>query len=298
MDSLAHHLSLLSTPSVERALKKQLRQDRITHLRSINLDSRFVLALHRACGSPPLFANLRCGVWYVPPSIRTGTCYFKSTDGHAGRWDFSLSRINLQTALAAARDHSVMIVDSTRSGKRFPDALTKTVAIWCCVINCSVHGAGGDGNTLWLPDWISASEASQIERLVDRWVAALLRPALAPVLTKLRSHLKKPLRPFWCCPELDTYEGGADWHHGRATGEQGHAEGADYGIAAEASTRTRVGMPPASDSEGNVNYYPVYCVCASAVRSAATSREHHSWTYVQGALRWTSRDARIGLGDH
>lgn len=31
--------------------------------------------------SLPLFANLRCGLWYVAPPV-PDTCYFKSTDGH------------------------------------------------------------------------------------------------------------------------------------------------------------------------------------------------------------------------
>ena len=137
MDALAEHLSITRPGvfSVTRELKKQLGADRISHLRSIELDSRFVLTVHEGRAKPQLFANFRCGLWYVPPAVRAGCCYFKSTDGHANHWGFSLSRLNLQAALAAAGGGSVMIVDSTRSGKRFPDALTKTVPIWCCVLN-------------------------------------------------------------------------------------------------------------------------------------------------------------------
>ena len=114
--------------SAIRGLKKQMRQDRISHLRSIDLDAHFVSHTHHRLGSPPTFANLRCGAWYVPPSICDGTCYFKSTDGHTGNWGFSLSRLNLQVALAAAASGRVMVVDSTRSGKRYPDALSKRAA--------------------------------------------------------------------------------------------------------------------------------------------------------------------------
>ena len=299
MDALAHHLELLRVPCVERELKKQLRNDRIAHLRSIDADSQFVRATHLSCGSPPLFANLRCGVWYVPPSIRAGTCYFKSTDGHAGHWGFSLSRINLQAALAAGLHQSVMIVDSTRSGKRFPDALTKTVPIWCCVINRVLRNADGgkpdsgakhsdprpswDG-ALWLPEWISPSEASQIESLVNKWVAALLRPTLAPVLELLRRYLHRPLRPIWCCPEHGVYDGRAEWHHGCAHGarasELAHCP---LGRAAcdRASESSARGKPEAGVAVCP-GHYAVYCVSASAVRSAAISREHHSWTYIQG----------------
>ena len=114
--------------SAIRGLKKQMRHDRISHLRSIDLDARFVSHTHHRLGSPPTFANLRCGAWYVPPSICDGTCYFKSTDGHTGNWGFSLSRLNLQVALAAAASGRVLVVDSTRSGKRYPDALSKRAA--------------------------------------------------------------------------------------------------------------------------------------------------------------------------
>ena len=114
--------------SAIRGLKKQMRQDRISRLRSIDLDAHFVSHTHHRLGSPPTFANLRCGAWYVPPSICDGTCYFKSTDGHTGNWGFSLSRLNLQVALAAAASGRVMVVDSTRSGKRYPDALSKRAA--------------------------------------------------------------------------------------------------------------------------------------------------------------------------
>ena len=119
-----------------RQLHKQRRADIIAHLRSLDHDANFVAAVHLALGAPPTLANLRCGVWHVPPSIASfGHCYFKSTDGHAGQWDFSRTRLNLQVALAAGGDaRGVVLVDSTRSGKRFPDALSKTVPIWCCVL--------------------------------------------------------------------------------------------------------------------------------------------------------------------
>lgn len=33
---------------------------------------------------------------------------------------------------------SILIVDSTRQGKRLPDALAKTIPIWCAVVNRTV----------------------------------------------------------------------------------------------------------------------------------------------------------------
>ena len=50
----------------------------------------------------------------------TRTCYFKSTDGHAGNWSFSLIRLNLHVALQAAAAGGCFVVDATRRGKTFP----------------------------------------------------------------------------------------------------------------------------------------------------------------------------------
>lgn len=269
-----------------RRLKQQLRRDRIAHLRSIHLDAMFVREVHGFLGKPPALANLRCGVWYIAPDISSGHCYFKSTDGHAGKWAFSLSRINLNAALAAATHGMSMIVDATRSGKRFPDALTKTVPIWCCVINRAVArrwaqltpgdgagalGGGGGGSadatgdvpedcapgdetavrpgaaaewdcSLRLPCWVSPSEASQIERIIEPAVASLCAGPMSPIVDRLCRALRAPLAPFWL-----------------AAGEP-------------------LVSPP---RDGSTNW--VVCVAASRVMGAAAAREAHSWSYVQGA---------------
>jgi hypothetical protein len=83
--------------------------------------------------SLPLLANLRCGVWYSPHF--DGSCYFKSTDGHTGNWSFSCTRLNIHVAQLAAKHGGCIIVDATRRGKRYPDSLSKTIPIWCCVVN-------------------------------------------------------------------------------------------------------------------------------------------------------------------
>ncbi|CAM9703202.1 unnamed protein product, partial [Laminaria digitata] len=81
----------------------------------------------------PVFANLRNGLWYGREW--DGACYFKSTDGHSRRWSFSYTRLNMHLAAAAAASGGCILVDSTRTGKRFPDSFTATVPIWCCVLN-------------------------------------------------------------------------------------------------------------------------------------------------------------------
>lgn len=48
-----------------------------------------------------------------------------------------------------------------------PDALSKTIPIWCAVINRLLFGAG----EVYLPEEIiGASEAAQIQEKVDAWV--------------------------------------------------------------------------------------------------------------------------------
>ena len=64
-------------------------------LESIRLDSEFVASIADLY-QLPLVANERCGSWYISPSKKAGSAYFKSTDGHMGQWSFSMRRLNLQ----------------------------------------------------------------------------------------------------------------------------------------------------------------------------------------------------------
>ena len=115
----------------------QLRRRNLSignHLRSIDADAQFIEAVSTAYNRP-LVANERCGSWYIPPNRKHGSCYFKSTDGHIGQWNFSLRRLNLHL-LKIIRDgdgygfvsrarlrymlrekNRCIIVDSTRRGK-------------------------------------------------------------------------------------------------------------------------------------------------------------------------------------
>ena len=265
---------------VIRALHQRRRQNRIDHLRSIDHDVAFVLCAHRALGELPLLSNLRCGVWYVPPEHASGSCYFKSTDGHVGCWGFSLSRLNLQVALAAARAGGVVLVDSTRSGKRFPDALTKTVPIWCCVVNRALaierqregrqRDASAWDTALHLPDWIPPSETSQIEARLGGWVEALLRPALAPVLAQLSKALDRPLRPGWLCPPAE------------------EARAASHAPTAMDDALSRYARQAVTESEAAAArgqpFAWVHCLCASEVSSAEYARARcGGYEYIQGA---------------
>lgn len=108
--------SLLTLNQVLKHLKRE-ESGLYNCIHSISADTTFVRSIAAQYRQLPLCANLRCGLWYTPdPDL---TCYFKSTDGHYGNWNFSLTRLNLHVALAAASGGGCIIVDATRRGKTF-----------------------------------------------------------------------------------------------------------------------------------------------------------------------------------
>ncbi|KAJ9317446.1 hypothetical protein DTO271D3_2267 [Paecilomyces variotii] len=194
-------LSSLHFPSAEQSLSQtlaSLRRSALSvsnRLRSIEADARFV---HEVVDhyDLPLIANERCGSWYIPPDSKAGSAYFKSTDGHTGQWDFSFRRLNLQI-LPIARDHGgCIIVDSTRRGKLMPDALSKTVPIWCAVMNRALFPSQTAYHAVQFPpDYLGPSEESQIERRIDGFVQAL--KALKLDIEALRESLGRPIKIAW-----------------------------------------------------------------------------------------------------
>jgi len=163
-------LQLPDRPSLTRILRDVKRQEHSIRncVASVVYDARtFVREVGKAYGWP-VYGNRRCGAWYVPPdasssssssSSYTRLCYFKSTDGHVNKWGFSFARLNLHVALDAVRHGGCVVVDATRRGKMFPDALSKTVPIWCAVVNTAVALYRMDASTadvpleFDLPDW-------------------------------------------------------------------------------------------------------------------------------------------------
>ncbi|KAI0397055.1 initiator tRNA phosphoribosyl transferase [Xylariaceae sp. FL0594] len=186
-------------------------------LRSIREDAVFVEEVADAFGVRPLVANERCGSWYIDPALKGGSAYFKSTDGHTGQWNFSLRRLNLHLLPLIAEHDGCIIVDSTRRGKQMPDALSKTVPIWCCVLNRVLFpdhdddddnpaGEGGgmgcecEHHMLYTPpNVVSRSEHAQAEARIPAHVAAL--KALDIDIAALRRQISKPLRPIWITPD-------------------------------------------------------------------------------------------------
>ncbi len=175
---------LSGTPNFSTTLSS-VRQSTLSihnRLSSIVLDSEFVTSVAEAYGLP-LVANERCGSWYIPPALKFSSTYFKSTDGHMGEWGFSLRRLNMQLLDVVAKRGGAVVVDSTRRGKSMPDALSKTVPIWCCVINRATFGSESPNGELFTPpSAVSKSEHAQIEKRIDGFVKQFL-VCLIPLIT-------------------------------------------------------------------------------------------------------------------
>ncbi|KAI0875510.1 initiator tRNA phosphoribosyl transferase [Hypoxylon argillaceum] len=170
-------------------------------LRSIRDDADFVSEV-AAAFARPLVANERCGSWYIDPAAKAESAYFKSTDGHAGQWNFSARRLNLHLLPLVGRHDGVVVVDSTRRGKQMPDALSKTVPIWCCVLNHVLFPNPLEPHRLYTPPHVvSPSEHAQAEARIPEHVAALTA-LLAPAdVAAQRRFVSKPLRPVWVTPD-------------------------------------------------------------------------------------------------
>jgi hypothetical protein len=84
--------------------------------------------------------------------------------------------------------NSLIIVDSTRRGKRFPDALSKTIPIWCAVLNrarISLLPPNDKNSDATLSDWnlhgglwtlptaVGRSEHAQIDSMIEAWCKRL-----------------------------------------------------------------------------------------------------------------------------
>jgi tRNA A64-2'-O-ribosylphosphate transferase len=171
-------------------------------------------------------------------------------------WDFNIRRNNLHLIPIIAQHGGCMIVDSTRKGKRIPDALSKTIPIWCCTINRAVdiyrRRCHSQNSALpWdlqfhsLPSAVSRSEHAQIETKISAFVQRLLDSGVN--MEAVSNGLKKPLRPIWFTPQ---------------------------------SYDSLIESPP-PDFE-DADFYPVVCLSASeAVETGFQSRL--GYLYVQGS---------------
>ncbi|KAJ3692070.1 hypothetical protein LUZ60_012420 [Juncus effusus] len=198
----------LTLSKAARKIKKSQTTSLYNSLRSIYEDSAFVLEIAGIWPELPLVANLRCGLWYAPRF--DATCYFKSTDGHQNNWGFSTTRLNLHVAVLAGQKGGCIIVDSTKKGKRFPDSLSKTIPIWCCVLNRAIKNhlqIKSDAQienqsmeidldiSLHLPLWIPETEKNAINSNLNKWTNDF--ESCGADINSLANFIKKPLRPLW-----------------------------------------------------------------------------------------------------
>lgn len=205
-----HKEDLLLLKQSFRDVSKELRKNSRSvknRLHSILLDSQWVKQVYQSYGSRPLIPNERCGLWYVEPSFITETAYFKSTDGHTTQWSFSTRRLNFHLLDIMIENNGLIIVDSTRRGKTMPDALSKTIPIWCAVLNYVMYGSGHESNWFFAPlNIISKSEASSIIKLIPEFSQNLMDLKLVS-RTELNDKFKgKYIRPMWVYPGMSLPE--------------------------------------------------------------------------------------------
>jgi tRNA A64-2'-O-ribosylphosphate transferase len=81
-----------------------------------------------------------------------------------------------------------------------PDALSKTIPIWCSVINRVLFPAEPQFHDLYTPPQVvSNTEHAQISTLLPYFETSLR--ALDVSIDTYKCHISKPLRPIWVTPE-------------------------------------------------------------------------------------------------
>ncbi|QLQ81258.1 hypothetical protein HG537_0F00190 [Torulaspora globosa] len=189
---------------IHKVIKKDDRSLR-NRLQSILLDNDFLCnTVLPRFPNFPVVPNERCGLWYCDPKQYDQTSYFKSTDGHVNQWDFSVRRLNFHLLPTIANSSGIIIVDSTRRGKKIPDALSKTVPIWCAVLNSIAmqhRDDSGEREVLYLPPTsVSESERHSIRMRLPSLVKKLNEFDIIDG-RKLHEQLGgRLLRPFWVYP--------------------------------------------------------------------------------------------------
>lgn len=196
------------------ALTRAVRRETVTvhaRLRSILNDAQWLadaLAESASCGALPVFTNTRAGDWYVPRERVTGSCCFKSHDGHRGTIGFSVTRLNLALAACAARREGAVVVDATSGSKRFPDSCV-TVAVWAAVIN-AVRGTDSvEGASLrdFFPSWLPRGIFEDANRAVAS-ATAELPDALADLIrAELNDLGTRALVPTYVCQPSSSLSG-------------------------------------------------------------------------------------------
>ena len=262
--------------------ERVIRRDRVglrARLFSIESDSAFVARVRLALGSIPFLGNRRNGAWYARDYA--GTSYFKSTDGHQNQCRFSMARANLDVAAQVVKAGGAVIVDSTRRGKRFPDSFSRTVPIWCAVLNGIAFGTV----CLHLPPWIPQIERRRLLEVVRKWIDTVQETA-PDVAEIIRSYVALPLHPVWLSPCVASFQNprNASLRVNQAidaTDECTDQEPYEFEVDLDDAEAAADLLLRQMRAPGSV---PVFLLSASI--SGMSDEEHrmfHSWSYVQGA---------------
>lgn len=147
-----------------------------------------------------------------------------------------------------------------------PDALSKTIPIWCCVLNRALFPDQPEFHDLHVPpNAVSDSEKSQMLSRIPEGLDAFMQ--LKPDLASLRAQISRPIRPTWVTQETDLghyyYDGAEGQTEGEAEGE-GEGEG-----------QTEVSREIFED------FRPIVC-CTSSRRIVDGEMSGHAG-YIQGA---------------
>lgn len=168
----------------------------------------------------PWLPNKHCGSWYLPPSsnnVVDDSCtevYFKSTDGHVGIYAFSLKRLNLPLLKVLKKYGGCYLVDSSVR-KVLPDSFSRTIPIWCCVLNriclkyrkdfsveLNNEKSSSWDTKLYTPaSIVSNEEHEKILRLIDAHVDLLYSSKAIVDPKGFIDLLEKPLRATWITNE-------------------------------------------------------------------------------------------------
>ena len=180
--------------------------------------SAFARSNEQQVQSFPWLPNKNCGTWYLPPEeVSTSTeVYFKSSDGHiTSNYSFSLKRLNLPLIELLNQVNSCFLIDSSVR-KTLPDSFSRTIPIWCCVMNRIVqryradlqifpnNNQNGNGDetewdtSLYTPaSIVSKEEYEEISSLIDSRVELLYSSKAIVNPSWLVNTLIRPLRPMW-----------------------------------------------------------------------------------------------------
>jgi tRNA A64-2'-O-ribosylphosphate transferase len=138
--AFTYHMMASTNTSIPNRQKRNAAYRARHRLHSINRDAS-LLTKHQLAplipntGTWPWIPNKQCGSWYLPETLTDITpVYFKSTDGHVNTYNFSLKRLNLHLIEVLHEFGGCYLVDSSVR-KILPDSFSRTIPIWCCVMN-------------------------------------------------------------------------------------------------------------------------------------------------------------------